>query len=219
MTWHKKQLNSFSAQKGETSPWTMVGIIVVIIALAGGIVFWPKYKLEYQINETNKNISVLQQSISYLLGSNNPVLKDPQNTEPGNLKTTLMKYSGKNLTPLVPPADAPASVKNHFYNKTTDSPIIVEGVSTNYSMSVITLENIPGKMCEPLVEKLYNQFDQVIPYSSSGGIGTCYNWVKDHKPAKVNVVEACKLYQDENQKIWMSFVMKNGSQGGCNLPY
>ena len=106
---------------------------------------------------------------------------------------------------------------NELYIESISTKVSLSGMTEKYPMSIMTLEDMPYNICKPLVTKLYNDFDQVIPYSQKGGIGTCFENVAIKKPSLEVLLENCMKYED-NQKIWLALLIKTNSKGACNIP-
>lgn len=167
--------------------------IFIVAAFYVATTIVPQYLKEESINKTT----------SIVIGLKRDILKSYTNkATPEDLLKSLpdeLKKEGK------------------IYIKEIDSKISLSGMNEDYPMSILTIENMPQDLCKPLVMKLYPQFEQIIPYSQKGGVGTCYSWVKANKPPVAKVLEACNTYEN-NRKIWLSLLVQNNGNGACNIP-
>lgn len=135
------------------------------------------------------------------------------------LKKEILKSYTNKATPeeLIKSLNPEIKKEGKIYLKEIESNISLSGMNATYPMSIITIENMPQDLCKPLVMKLYSQFEQIIPYSQKGGVGTCYSWVKAKKPPIEKVLQSCITYE-HNRKIWLSLLVQNNDNGACNIP-
>lgn len=182
-------------QKGMTLVFFLLTVFVVGAFIVGVIVA-PGIIQDYKVNKTYETILVLRNSI---------------------LKSDTTKLSKETPQTLLRSLPADMKKDNKIYISSIDSVVSLSGMSEDYPMSIITIEDMPYELCQPIVRKVYAEFEQVIPYSQKGGIGTCYSWVKSKKPPLETVLNSCSRYENQ-QKIWLGLLIQNNGNGACNIP-
>lgn len=192
--------------------FTLVELLLVVgiaaVLSVGLYAVYERYKIFNKANLVQADVIAVSTAIDQLLDSGYTYGPSPY----GSMALDL--YNTKLL-----PSNYDVITEYYVYSKNSGTYIDIGGYNTTYNYGGLGFQDLDTGVCRALVNRLYANFNQIIPYSAVGGmLPGSYNETPAVKPVVTRIEQACEDYND-NGKISLMFLKKRGANGGYLIPY